>query len=493
MLIVPLTGRLNRENFPWLTLSLILVNCFVFIVFQSSDSKNFEKALGYYLKSGLAGVECTRYVDYLKSRNRLSELSFLKGKKKYNQNDLLMIYSKMKRDDEFMDKLLAGRIITPGEKIYPWWKVRRDNYRKKLSRVVGYHYAFIPAEPRAVSLVTHMFLHGSFMHLFGNMLFLWLVGSVVEAGWNKFIYLPFYLLTGVAAVFTYCLFNLHSHIPLLGASGAISGLVGAMMVSYGRARIKVFYSLGFYFDYKRIPAIILLPAWILKEIFQLFFSTFSNVAYMAHVGGLVAGSAIGYFNVKVLKMVDEDVFKEEPSEKVAHLFELALKKMETLHFEEARELLKEVLKIEPNNEKALSRLYRIERQNPGSEEYRLAAKRYMSYLWKVPSEHGQLLKVYTEYTRISSNPGIEPELLHEISMAFVRSGYLKDAEKIMALFLKKNPAFKMLPVGLLKLGQGYLKTGKVEKGLGILRLVRKRFPHTSESKIAGRLLCSSRP
>ncbi len=492
MIIIPLTGRLSRENFPWITLSLILINCFVFLVFQGSDTKNFEEALGYYLKSGLARIECSRYVDYVRSHGKLSKLSFLKSKKKYSRVDLLRIYSKMTNDDRFMDMLLSDRIIRPGDDIYPKWKMLRNNFRKKLSRVVGYHYAFIPARPRPLTFVTHMFLHGSFMHLFGNMIFLWLVGSVLEAGWDRVIYVPFYFLSGIAAALTFLVFNLHSHIPCLGASGAISGLLGGMMVSYGRARIKVFYSLGFYFDYKRIPAIILLPAWILKEILELLFSTFVHVAYMAHVGGLVAGSAMGYLNLKVLKMVDGKVFEEDPSEKVADLLEQALRKMESLHLEEAGKLIRQVLEIDPRNGQALNRLYEIEKQNPGSVEFQRAATRYMSYLCKMPSEEKELLRVYREYTRTSSYPKIEPDLLHEISMVFVKSGYLEEAEKIMAVFLKKNPAYKMLPVGLLKLGQGYLKNGKVKKGLGVLKLVHERYPHSSESKIAGQLLCAPR-
>jgi membrane associated rhomboid family serine protease len=142
--------------------------------------------------------------------------------------------------------------------------------------------AFLP-------LLTSLFLHAGIAHIVGNMLFLWIFGDNVEAAFGHFNYLLFYLVCGVGSGITHILFNLHSHIPALGASGAISGVLGAYIVLEPRNRIL---TLIFIF-LVRVPAVVVLGLWFvlqfLSGIGSLGSTANGGVAVWAHIGGFLIG------------------------------------------------------------------------------------------------------------------------------------------------------------------------------------------------------------
>jgi membrane associated rhomboid family serine protease len=104
------------------------------------------------------------------------------------------------------------------------------------------------------------------------MIFLWLLGCFLEMGCGRIFYLIVYLLSGLAAGGSFWLIYPHSISPHIGASGAIAGMMGAFAVLFGKEKIKIFFSLGFYFGYRQMTAIALLPLWLCNEFYQLFFS-----------------------------------------------------------------------------------------------------------------------------------------------------------------------------------------------------------------------------
>jgi len=141
-----------------------------------------------------------------------------------------------------------------------------------------------------------MFLHGGWMHLIGNMLYLWIFGNNVEDVMGHVRFIFFYLLCGIAAVFTQAFPNPQSDIPMIGASGAISGVLGAYLLLYPHARILVAIPFGFYIHTTRLPAGIVLGFWF---ILQLISSALSGgqggVAFGAHIGGFVMGMILILF------------------------------------------------------------------------------------------------------------------------------------------------------------------------------------------------------
>ncbi len=141
-----------------------------------------------------------------------------------------------------------------------------------------------------LSLFTSMFMHGSLLHLLGNMLFLWIFGNNIEDYLGKLWFLFFYLLSGLGASFAHILFNLHSTIPTIGASGAVSGVMGAYLVLYPTARIRTLVFLIFIF-FIDIPASLYIIIWLVMQ-FLYAGSGNSGIAWLAHVGGFVVGILI---------------------------------------------------------------------------------------------------------------------------------------------------------------------------------------------------------
>ena len=146
------------------------------------------------------------------------------------------------------------------------------------------------------TLLTSMFIHGSWMHFIGNMVYLWVFGDNIEGRVGHVLYLVFYLAAGVAAAFAQIAVNPSSQVPTIGASGAIAGVLGAYLVLYPRSRINTLVIM-FFITVIQIPAVVLLTVWILMQFLEglgsLGVSSQSGgVAYWAHIGGFALGMAV---------------------------------------------------------------------------------------------------------------------------------------------------------------------------------------------------------
>jgi len=146
------------------------------------------------------------------------------------------------------------------------------------------------------TLGTSIFLHGSIMHLFGNMLYLWIFADNIEATVGNFHFFVFYLLGGLVALLAHILFNPASNIPTVGASGAISAIMGAYIVLFPKSKIKMIFLLFFKTFY--ISALLFLGYWFLSQVFSTFFQTGDpiegGVAWWAHIGGFAFGAGYAY-------------------------------------------------------------------------------------------------------------------------------------------------------------------------------------------------------
>jgi membrane associated rhomboid family serine protease len=486
MLIIPLTGKISKQNPPFITIAIILINCFVFFALQANDDEYYSEATKFYFESGLGKIEISRYRAHLKVNLGGKDTILTQGE--LNEETLMRLWMRMQQDDMFMKRLLNEEIITSSDQEYIQWKGLRKEYEGILFKTVAQRYGFKPAAKSIISPFTYMFLHGSFMHLLGNMIFLWLVGCVLELGCGRVFYISLYLLTGILAAWSFGLIYTDSIVPLVGASGAISGLMGAYTILYGKKKIKVFYSIGFYFNYAKLSAVVLLPVWIANEVFQLFFGSVSQVAYMAHIGGLMSGAILGYLNLKFLGRVSDEVFAEDPKEKIAHLLEEAMEHISRLDMEGARPLLEKILKIEPHNRSTLTHLFNIDKLKPKDEGFHETAARLFHHLINDDQAYETLHKMYQEYRSTAKTIRLSPELLIQIASTFSLHSYMEESENIIALLLKRQPEFQKLPTSLLKLAQAYLKKGMNDRGRKCLLIIRKRYPESSESQIARRLL-----
>jgi len=152
--------------------------------------------------------------------------------------------------------------------------------------------------PGYITIFTSMFMHGGFMHLIGNMLYMWIFADNIEDNLGPAKFLVFYLLAGVGAAMTQVLMDTHSQVPMVGASGAIGGVLGAYLINHPNARVLVLIPFGFFSQLIKIRALYVLGFWFILQ----FISSGGGVAYAAHIGGFVSGMIlILFFNKKKIK------------------------------------------------------------------------------------------------------------------------------------------------------------------------------------------------
>lgn len=153
--------------------------------------------------------------------------------------------------------------------------------------------------PIYLTLFTSMFMHGSWLHIGANMLYLWVFGDNIEDNFGHLKFAVFYLLCGLAAIFAQIFTDPNSTIPTLGASGAIAGVLGAYLIMFPRNRVKVL-TLTFILTVLELPAVVVLGFWIVAQFFSQFAAISQHtaqtrgggVAYMAHIGGFIAGAIL---------------------------------------------------------------------------------------------------------------------------------------------------------------------------------------------------------
>ena len=151
------------------------------------------------------------------------------------------------------------------------------------------------AVPSFVTIFSSMFMHGGFMHLIGNMLYMWIFADNIEDNLGPVKFLIFYLLAGVGAAMTQVLMDTTSQIPMVGASGAIGGVLGAYLINHPNARVLVLIPFGFFSQLIKIRALYVLGFWFILQ----FISSGVGIAYAAHIGGFVSGMIlILFFNKK---------------------------------------------------------------------------------------------------------------------------------------------------------------------------------------------------
>jgi len=201
--------------------------------------------------------------------------------------------------------IIAACFVAFGIELYVMWQGGEDS-------LVGFidTWGTIPAELTAavgagdwlsrpvLDVFTSMFLHAGWLHLLGNMLYLWIFGNNVEDRMGRVLFLLFYLAGGVAAVAAQTLIDPASTEPMIGASGAIAATLGAYIVLFPGARIQSLVFLGFFYQLIAVPAAIVLGFWFLLQVIDGLGSlgasnaVESNVAFFAHIGGFVAGALI---------------------------------------------------------------------------------------------------------------------------------------------------------------------------------------------------------
>lgn len=474
MFLLPVTQKISWKNPPIIVILLVIVNCFVFFIFQSNEREKMLAAMEYYHDSGLINVEVPRYLAYLQEQGDTDVPASLDD---MEEGESFLFYHRMEQDGPFMAKLKADQIIIPQDPAFSSWKEQRTEYDSLLSEVVYFHFGYRPAHGSLLTAFTYMFLHGGLFHLLGNMVFLWLVGAALELACGRIFFTTAYLVSGLSSAVLFGLVNADSMVPLIGASGAVSGIMAAYVVMFGMRKVKAFFSLGFYFNYIELKGYFLLPIFVAIELLQLYLMKGSNVAYMGHVGGFLAGGAIGVLYQKFIGIVDESAFEEPEVDEITPLMEQALDKIGQLDMDAAERLLLQVFEKDPRHQPALTHLYNIHKLDPDQPQFHASAERLLKRLCEQPDTFDQVQPVYAEYTTLCKGPPrLKAPFYLRLSQVLLTTGHLKTAEKIILALVKKKPSMPGLPTALLKLADTCKAQGLDKRWRQYRAFINKKYP-----------------
>ena len=415
---MPWIARLTRSTLPLGVILLVLINVFVFFGLQARDEKRYELNADYYARSVLPALELPRFGEHLKRQGEREKIELLARMEKARA--VFPALQMMEADNSFMRELRAGRIITETHAQFEDWQRARRQFDAMQQRLFTEKYAFDTGNPKWYTALTHQFLHGSNGHLIGNMVVLILIAPAVEALLGTGVFLLVYLVGGLGAVGMHWLLTAAVGGSLVGASGAISAMMGAFAVLLGMRRIPFFYFVFFYFDVVRAPALLALPLWLANEALQfLWLSESSNVAYGAHFGGLLAGALLVLpFRRAALARLRPEGEDDDPASAPPPLpaAEIALKEARRLmaaqRFDEARRAYARAAREAAGKADWLRECFNVVKLAPASPEYHAVAGRVLAQNGQDAALQILVHEVFNEYIKQAKPlPKIAPEVL----------------------------------------------------------------------------------
>lgn len=324
MIIVPTEKRFDWQHTPLALFAVVVLNVLVFFLYQSGDNAKFERAFAVYEQYELFTLEWPIYQDYLATQGQAElaeEYAALvdQGLSPSVSAALLVDFDFARYLDDYARDHITNLY-------YEDWYMDRQAVNKALMSVSFISAGLIPNDLQAFSLLSYQFLHGDIMHLLGNMFFLVVCGFAVEAAIGHLRFLLFYLVTGAVGGLSHLALDMSSSTPLVGASGAVSGVMAMYLGVFRFRKIEFFYWFFVFVGYFRAPALLILPVYVGKEVFDYFNNGESNVAFMAHAGGFVAGGllmAVSFFiNPKLIneEYVEEDQGRDPFQEDLAKVY-----------------------------------------------------------------------------------------------------------------------------------------------------------------------------
>tara|TARA_R100000789_G_scaffold32717_2_gene36221 strand:+ start:551 stop:1996 length:1446 start_codon:yes stop_codon:yes gene_type:complete len=449
MLIIPAENAINWKRPPWVTLGLMMACVMVFLFYQGADDRKLDAAIEQYLDGNLLALEAPAYEDYLQREIRfegdqqsvleLQEFQALREQGEQGWQAVTLLF-----DRDYYQYLQDNRDLIWSVAERNQWSEQRGAIEEQwISRMSAFQLGLVPSDLSLYTLITYQFLHGGWGHIIGNLLFLFLLGFTVERALGPGKFLVAYLVCGALSGLVFTGFSMGSQIPLVGASGSISGLMGMYVAIYGLQKIRFFYFLGVYFNYFRAPAIAMLPVWLGKEIYDYWFAGATGIAYMAHAGGLLAGAALVWLLGKSWLQVKEEFFEPEPEqqdEQFTRGYAQAMASVGRMEFDLARRQFEALRENYPDRTVLLEHLYQLAKLRPDLPEYRDLARTLMADAMN-RRQPEQMLEVWNEYlSKGEAHHPLAVEDHNRVLFTSLKNHDLKAAEKAFErMRLKAEP------------------------------------------------------
>lgn len=452
MIIVPTEKQLDWRHAPIMLCVIVLLNILIFFVYQSGDDKKLHTALDAYSNNEYFEREWPLFQNYLEGHKETALFDQVREEYKKEAYPEVMMTLLM-RDDfyEYMKKN-ARQLFEPS--FYDRWDAERERIQKIINSVSHTAYGLRADKLQPFNFISYQFLHGGIMHLLGNMFFLIVCGFAVEAAVGHWRFLVFYLLAGIGGGAAQVLMHMDSSTPLVGASGAISGVMAMYLALFRLKKIEFFYWLFFFVGYFRAPALMILPFYIGKELFSYFEDTDSNVAFMAHTGGFVAGALLigitWVVNRKLLNTdyIENDQVGDPQQQKMAEIY----KAIEQFQFDRALKLADALIAADGESFDLSLIRYNLLRLNRG-EVFEKAAAKLLCLPSLMPAELKKLDKIWRDNPEVQG--ALDEQQLLKLGVQFASHASAESAEAIYQQLLRRGCKDSTMPVFAAKLAKVY--------------------------------------
>jgi len=419
----------------------------VFFYFQSQDHSSQEASIDAYLEMELDKVEFSAFIKHLShdaENNDLVKLLQAQRSLDISRNTVRLIQN----EPQFIVQMRDRNWLELNDNEFVKWQQDRDKFEALWESSFSQKFYLKYNEFSLVRLWSHQFLHGSFMHLLGNMVFLALLGTALEgavgARWFLLLYLGAGFISGLGSLSV----NWGDMSGGLGASGAIAGLMGAYSAVFGSRKIKFFYWFVVYFGYFTAPALMMLPVWLGWELVQWLFSD-ARIAYDAHAFGIMGGGFLGWLATRHARL-DHSFMEEAQDESTPEAdFRKAQDDLASLRVDLARTAFKTLSEKYPDNEMYALQWFRACAMKFCGDELHVSARKVLLVKrWDLDVN----LQTHAEFKRyMKASKGKMRLSIPELSQLvkrFILCEQLDDAENILLRLIASKKAKGQLDYGL---------------------------------------------
>jgi membrane associated rhomboid family serine protease len=435
--LIPIGSEEGVRRLPYLTVGLIALNIIIFMI-TSSVLRSQEQEL-HRINRELQEIEYKYYFEILEhDPNVMQNMTF----------------------DEQHELFFENNNINWEENDYDVWHKLYNEYKMKFNNVIFNQLGFTPKRFDFFKLFTHMFIHANIFHLIFNMLFLWLVGCNIEDTWSWKVFLGLYLLSGALACLLHAAVYPASQTPLVGASGAIAGIMGAFMIRHYKTKIRFAYFFWLIFAPPifgsfAIYAGIALPIWFVMQIVSAHWSVEAGTAYYAHIGGFVFGAVVGismkFLGIEkkyVAPMVEDSFEKLKMSTKMKDVY----KKMDINDTAGALPLLLAVLDEEPTNFDAPLILARIYYEKGHHDDAIIMYNKAIDIAIR-SGQADAVFSVYEELREKNVLEKIDEKNIYNLAITLENYEKYKDATEVFGIYVRIFPKGKVRAKALSRIYQ----------------------------------------
>ncbi len=481
MLIIPLDKNTPWKSFPLISLCLIVVN----ILIYSAVPNNPHAARDYYFSAQLDLYEFPHYLRHLKLK-KPATLKQLQSLPLGQQS--MAVYKTLILDPVFNQQLNSGVIIRVVDQNFSLWDKKRNQYKILTGQISNADYGMTLAYNSIKTALRYLFLHSDKTHLLGNMLLLLLLGFALEKILGRLLFTLAYFASGILAAELSILTNTSPVTPIIGATGAISGLMAVSIVIFGLRKIQFYYWLIFYSNYISAPAVIILPLWIANLSSQLISNPLITSPYVIHLTAIFIGLLIGlgfkreHTESKTKTVETANAEKERDCRPSINE---AMQAIARLDYRKAATLFRTLLHEHPKNLKILQHYHAVLIQLPVTDAYHTVTLRLLKQQVVNRQEAESCLYKYKQYLKRTGNSTqIKSQHTLKLAKTFARFGLVHEAEKIICTAIKHRPDESVLPELLLVLANAFFKINQEDVQIHYLSLLVKSYPHTEEALIA---------